>query len=326
MPPTGDKDLKALGSALTAALAGGDTDAFVRLWPALAAEYARGLFARLAEKVPARSEPEIIPLSGTYGLLRLPTHDGKRTDLGYLSAAGGTKVVWAYAIARRRAVEAWPAKETKYYRLRLSPALKSSPEIPWFDAATERVASYFQLEPPAGQGEFVLLSRQDELSGSVPAMLNRCDYTDPVTGDIVSSVPDDYHEITHRLFLFNGFTGRALTLLQEGVAEVFNPRPYAAEEAADLTPGILAGMLDDKFFYSDTRNFTRAAIFCDGLIKLLGMDAYRELYRSGADDFFQVMEKLAGCGAGEFLSRIKSLPRPQRETRGRTVEDPERPL
>jgi hypothetical protein len=245
-----------------------------------------------------------MPAAADCGILRVRGKDGQGIDIGYCRMNGELKLVWKYAVARMSAIAGWASESTKYYKVYLSPGLTGSRDLPVLDALTERVAAYFSLKVPNQAGNFILLSRKDELGAAVPALLNRCNYVDPVTGDIVSSLLEDSHEITHRVFLFNGFPCRALTLMQEGSAEIFNSRPYESEENIALTPGLLRGLLDDAFFYSETKNFSRAAKFCGGALQLLGIERFRELYGASGPDLIPLLEERAGCALEVFLERI----------------------
>lgn len=299
--------LRALADSLTRAVERRDGAAFVSLWPATAVDYARSFFTRLAKDLPTAPSPveiSVMPFAEGYGMMRLTGKEGRSAELGYCLVNGGLRLVWKYAVNRKKAIAGWTAKSTKYYTVYLSPRLSGSPDLGELDAATGRVAAYFSLKPPRETGEFVLLSRKDELEGAVPPLLNKCDYVDPVTGAIVSTIPDDCHEITHRLFLLAGFPCRALTLMQEGSAEIFNPRPYAAGEKIALTANLVRNMLSEKFFYSDTRNFSYAAVFCNGVIQLLGMARFRTLYKASGTEFIPLLEEYAGCGLDEFLAKL----------------------
>ncbi len=307
MSPTGDEGLGALIRGLADALSSRDAEAFAALWPDVAGDYARAFFGRLLKSVPAGPRSgSVAPLARwkDCGILRPSWLGTGSADIGYCRINGRLKLVWKYAAARRNLTAGWAAERTRHYLVRFSPELGSATDLAAFDTVTERIAEYFSLKVPGEPGEFVLLSRKDEFSGSVPPLLNKCDYVDPVTADIVSTVAADRHEITHRVFLLNGFPCRALPLLQEGVAEIFNPVPYLPESSVALTPASVRDMLDEGRFYSDVKNFSRAARFCNGVMRLLGMDVFRKLYRASAAELFPMLESFSGCGLEEFLARV----------------------
>jgi hypothetical protein len=301
-----DKHISDLVRELCDAVMSLDSEDYLSLWPEIARDYAKKTFISIA-KLESNIYPialEIKPISNGYGIIHLSTRYHKSIDLGYCSTNGKAHLIWKYAVIRKNAIAYWPKKDTKYYTVIISPKFSEDIDLSILDTATDQIMKYFSSRPIVEKGDFIILSRRDELVGSVPVLLNKCDYIDSITGDIISSTLDNFHEIAHRILLLNGFPPSALTLLLEGSADIFNPRPFEAEENIDLRSSKIRKLLDDEYFYSDIRNFSYAAKLCDGIQQLLGIETLRSLFDSSRGEFITQLERYAGCGLEAFLERI----------------------